>query len=64
MRFSIRDLLWLTVFAAILVAWWIDRRAQARRIDELEKRHFVFFWDDLRAIMPNTTPANSPSPAP
>ena len=24
-RFSIRDVLWLTVVAAVAVAWWIDR---------------------------------------
>src|SRR5262245_13509778 len=24
-RFSIRDLLWLTALAAVLVAWWVDR---------------------------------------
>jgi hypothetical protein len=26
-RFSIRDLLWLTILAAILVAWWIQWRS-------------------------------------
>lgn len=25
MKFSIRDLLWLTLLAAVVVAWWIDR---------------------------------------
>jgi hypothetical protein len=25
MRFTIRDLLWLTVVAAVAVAWWVDR---------------------------------------
>ena len=25
-RFSIRDVLWLTVVAAVAVAWWLDRR--------------------------------------
>ena len=24
-RFSIRDLLWLTVLIAMMVAWWIDK---------------------------------------
>jgi hypothetical protein len=50
MRFSIRDLLWLTLLAAILVAWWIDRKAQSERIDELEQRHIIFFSDDFQAI--------------
>jgi hypothetical protein len=26
-RFTIRDLLWLTLVAAVLVAWWVDRRS-------------------------------------
>ena len=25
MKFTIRDLLWLTLLAAVLVAWWVDR---------------------------------------
>ena len=25
-RFSIRDLLWLTLVVAILVSWWLDHR--------------------------------------
>ncbi len=28
MRFSIRDLLWLTVVIALVVAWWLDHRRQ------------------------------------
>jgi hypothetical protein len=27
LRFSIRDLLWLTAVCAVLVAWWLDHRA-------------------------------------
>ena len=41
MRFTIRDLLWLTLLAAVLVAWWVDRRAQAKRIDALEKQNLM-----------------------
>jgi hypothetical protein len=26
LRFSIRDLLWLTALVAVLVAWWVDHR--------------------------------------
>ena len=36
MRFTIRDLLWLTLLAAVLVAWWVDRRALAKRIEAME----------------------------
>jgi hypothetical protein len=28
-KFSIRDVLWLTALAAVLVAWWLDRRQLA-----------------------------------
>jgi hypothetical protein len=32
MKFSIRDLLWLTLLAAVLVAWWMDRSRLAERL--------------------------------
>ena len=35
-RFTIRDLLWLTALVAMGVGWWLDHRAQSRRISELE----------------------------
>jgi hypothetical protein len=34
MRFSIRDLLWLMVVAAILTAWWVDHGQQAVTIQK------------------------------
>jgi len=34
LRFTIRDLLWLTLVVALAVAWWMDRR----RITEREDR--------------------------
>jgi len=30
-RFTIRDVLWLTVVVALLVAWWVDRRGVENR---------------------------------
>jgi hypothetical protein len=27
MKFSIRDILWLTLLAALAVGWWLDRRS-------------------------------------
>jgi hypothetical protein len=30
-RFTIRDVLWLTVLVAVLVAWWVDRERVAKR---------------------------------
>jgi hypothetical protein len=34
LRFTIRDLLWLTLVVALAVGWWLDRR----KITELEAR--------------------------
>jgi len=31
LRFTIRDLLWLTLVVALAVGWWIDRRAIQRQ---------------------------------
>jgi hypothetical protein len=30
-RFTVRDLLWLTVVVALVVAWWLDHRRQDQR---------------------------------
>ena len=37
MRFTIRDLLWLTVVVALGVAWWVDHQRQAAELDKLNK---------------------------
>ena len=34
-RFTIRDILWLTVVAAVGVAWWMDRRNAAVEMAKL-----------------------------
>jgi hypothetical protein len=34
LRFTIRDLLWLTVVAALTVGWWLDRKASMERADQ------------------------------
>jgi hypothetical protein len=38
MRFSIRDLLWLTAFVAVAIVWLMDRNAIRREQAELAKR--------------------------
>lgn len=35
MRFSIRDILWLTIVAALIAGWWADKRFDARRALDL-----------------------------
>ena len=37
MRFTIRDLLWLTVVVALAVAWWIERRSHRHVQAELDE---------------------------
>jgi hypothetical protein len=37
MRFTIRDVLWLTAVAALVAAWWVDHNAQRLRISALER---------------------------
>jgi hypothetical protein len=37
LRFSIRDLLWLTALCAVLVAWWME----SRRYTELVEHHRI-----------------------
>jgi hypothetical protein len=35
LRFTIRDLLWLTVVAAVLVCWWLDRSRLKQQIESI-----------------------------
>jgi hypothetical protein len=37
MKFSIRDLLLVTVIVAVCVAWWVDRAALSARVERLER---------------------------
>jgi hypothetical protein len=37
MRFTVRDLLWLTVVVALGVAWWVDRGRMAARFSERDR---------------------------
>jgi hypothetical protein len=36
LHFTIRDLLWLTVVAAMGIAWWLDHRKQGEEIRYLK----------------------------
>ena len=38
MKFSIRDLLLVTVIVAVFAAWAIDHRRQAREVKELKEQ--------------------------
>jgi hypothetical protein len=56
LRFSIRDLLWLTALCAVVVAWWIDRSNLSARLEALEKSKSVIMggkpWDYIRKGTP------------
>ena len=41
LRFSIRDLLWLTAHVAMLVAWWIDRSHLASELERYAPSEFM-----------------------
>lgn len=48
MKFSIRDLLWLTALAALGVCWWLDHRRLTNRIARLDY--------DIRLLIPAIEP--------
>ena len=52
MKFFIRDLLLVTVIAAILVAWWLDRNrlAEQLRIESTRGAPSMLQWDLNDAI--------------
>lgn len=50
MKFSIRDLMFVTVIVALVVAWWVDRRRQADHANRLvieHSREFVRLNNEL-----------------
>jgi hypothetical protein len=42
LRFTIRDLLWLTVVVALAVVWWVDRRNVVVQGDQLTAADAVY----------------------
>lgn len=46
MRFSIRDLLWLTVVVALAVTWWLDHRQQGAENVKINQ-YLQFYERDL-----------------
>jgi len=36
LRFTIRDVLWLTVVVALAVGWWVDRRSLSEQMVRLK----------------------------
>jgi TRAP-type C4-dicarboxylate transport system permease small subunit len=48
-RFTIRDVLWLTVVVALLVAWGLDRRQLVRALSRSEEAARILF-----SLVPST----------
>ena len=62
MKFTIRDLLWLTVVVALGVAWWVDRSQLTEKIDELAA--YQTWGPKLRLSDVDPNVFNSLAPAP
>jgi hypothetical protein len=61
MKFSIRDLIWLTLLAAVAVAWWVDRRGL---VEKAESRNlWLDFYDEIYSGPHGPLPPNRPRPA-
>jgi hypothetical protein len=66
MKFSIRDLLLVTVIVAVCVAWWLDRSRLSARVDQLEvyerkNDEALMEWRvNKRVLIPSAPPPNSP----
>jgi hypothetical protein len=58
MRFSIRDLLWLTVVVALGIAWWVDR---TRLVETIEGQSQ---WLDYYEVFYRTEKPNHAAPPP
>jgi hypothetical protein len=45
-RFALRELFWVTLFAAVVSGWWLDRRALEQRLDRDQR----LIWLDQTKI--------------
>ena len=55
MRFTIRDLLWLTVVVGMGIGWWVDRTRQREMAQERIDSHILavdFAFKDMDEIKP------------
>jgi hypothetical protein len=64
LRFTIRDLLWITVVVALGAAWYVDHRVQQRRLQqeraanvEAAAKVHIEWLKRYRGEIPSTPPA-------
>jgi hypothetical protein len=60
MKFSIRDLLLVTVIVAVCVAWWLDHRRQAAELERLKPMQFDLTFPVYRTLSNSSAPAANP----
>ena len=52
MRFTIRDVIWMTALVALAFGWWVDHARNARSQDEA-KRQYDAMMDGLHETQAN-----------
>ena len=60
MRFTIRDLLWLTVVVALGVAWALDRTTLYRELQACRFAHTIRRLEDAISLPQRKAPAQNP----
>ena len=61
-KFTIRDLLWLTVVAALGVGWWVDRQQYVRRAEEAEWKLVRYIASTVETISSDLSNPSAPTP--
>jgi hypothetical protein len=64
MRFSLRDLFWITVVVAMGLGWWVDRTRLRKWVDDLGHRVIKFDLENYRLRKQSSPLPNSSAPAP
>jgi hypothetical protein len=60
MKFSIRDLLLVTVIVALVMGWWVDRRRLEARIWKLEEPERISLY--LQSLDRDLSTGSPPAP--
>ena len=55
MKFSIRDLLFITFIVALAAGWWVDRWRLRAEVEKAEEERF-FYFNELTKYRPLPTP--------
>ena len=57
-RFTIRDVLWLTVVVALAAGWWIDHRQLRQEVSRANDKAYGYLLELTRISPPPTLPPN------